>query len=223
MMPPRARHPGDLPRRGARRRLAGGRHRAGARRLRAARPRVGDAVQGVPREPGGRLPRHARARRRPRDRQVDHVLSRQPGPRSADRDGRDPGLRRHHRRAARPRRRPQRDGAAHRGLAAVASLALARPGRATVGIIGCGLHGAWTARCLAAAGFGPGVVPRPAIPTPPSARRRARLAAGAARGGGGAGRRRASRPAASPSSARASCGPARTSTRSARTDQVRLR
>jgi ornithine cyclodeaminase/alanine dehydrogenase-like protein (mu-crystallin family) len=42
-------------------------------------------------------------------------------------------------------------------VAAVASLALARPDAATVGIVGCGLHGAWTARCLAAAGYGPGV------------------------------------------------------------------
>jgi ornithine cyclodeaminase/alanine dehydrogenase-like protein (mu-crystallin family) len=42
-------------------------------------------------------------------------------------------------------------------VAAVATRALA-PGRArTVGMIGCGLHGAWTARCLAAAGYGPGV------------------------------------------------------------------
>jgi alanine dehydrogenase len=42
-------------------------------------------------------------------------------------------------------------------VAAVATGALARPGAQTVGIIGCGLHGAWTARCLAAAGYGPGV------------------------------------------------------------------
>jgi ornithine cyclodeaminase/alanine dehydrogenase-like protein (mu-crystallin family) len=48
-------------------------------------------------------------------------------------------------------------------VAAVATDALARPGTRTVGIIGCGLHGAWTARCLAAAGYGPGVCfdPRP--------------------------------------------------------------
>jgi ornithine cyclodeaminase/alanine dehydrogenase-like protein (mu-crystallin family) len=48
-------------------------------------------------------------------------------------------------------------------VAAVASLALARNDAATVGIVGCGLHGAWTARCLAAAGYGPGVCadPRP--------------------------------------------------------------
>jgi alanine dehydrogenase len=42
-------------------------------------------------------------------------------------------------------------------VAAVAALALARPGARTAGIVGCGLHGAWTARCLAAAGYGPGI------------------------------------------------------------------
>ncbi|MFP5362443.1 MAG: ornithine cyclodeaminase family protein [Thermoleophilia bacterium] len=42
-------------------------------------------------------------------------------------------------------------------VAAVATLALARPGARTVGIVGCGLHGAWTARCLAAAGYDDGV------------------------------------------------------------------
>ncbi len=42
-------------------------------------------------------------------------------------------------------------------VAAVAADALAAPGAATVGIVGCGLHGLWTARCLAAAGYGPGV------------------------------------------------------------------
>ena len=48
-------------------------------------------------------------------------------------------------------------------VAAVAAQALARPGASTVGIIGCGLHGAWAGRCLAAAGYGPGVCadPRP--------------------------------------------------------------
>src|SRR3954454_120443 len=40
-------------------------------------------------------------------------------------------------------------------VAAVATDALAA-GR-SVGVIGCGLHGAWAARCLAAAGYGPGV------------------------------------------------------------------
>jgi ornithine cyclodeaminase/alanine dehydrogenase-like protein (mu-crystallin family) len=42
-------------------------------------------------------------------------------------------------------------------VAAVATTALAVPNARTVGIIGCGLHGGWTARCLAAAGYGPGV------------------------------------------------------------------
>jgi ornithine cyclodeaminase/alanine dehydrogenase-like protein (mu-crystallin family) len=42
-------------------------------------------------------------------------------------------------------------------VAAVATRALARADATTVGIIGCGLHGAWTARCLRAAGFAAGV------------------------------------------------------------------
>jgi ornithine cyclodeaminase/alanine dehydrogenase-like protein (mu-crystallin family) len=42
-------------------------------------------------------------------------------------------------------------------VAAVASEALGVPGARSVGIIGCGLHGAWAARCLAVAGYGPGV------------------------------------------------------------------
>jgi alanine dehydrogenase len=49
-------------------------------------------------------------------------------------------------------------------VAAVATRALARAGAATVGIVGCGLHGAWTARCLKAAGYTTGVCsdPQPA-------------------------------------------------------------
>jgi alanine dehydrogenase len=48
-------------------------------------------------------------------------------------------------------------------VAAVAAQALACDDARTVGIVGCGLHGAWAARCLAAAGYGPGVCcdPRP--------------------------------------------------------------
>ena len=42
-------------------------------------------------------------------------------------------------------------------VAAVATQALAAPDARTVGIIGCGLHGAWTARCLVAAGYVSGV------------------------------------------------------------------
>jgi ornithine cyclodeaminase/alanine dehydrogenase-like protein (mu-crystallin family) len=46
-------------------------------------------------------------------------------------------------------------------VAAVATQALAAENAATVGIIGCGLHGAWTARCLSAAGYTAGVCSDP--------------------------------------------------------------
>ena len=46
-------------------------------------------------------------------------------------------------------------------VAAVATRALAPEGAGTVGIIGCGLHGAWTGRCLAAAGYTAGVCSDP--------------------------------------------------------------
>jgi alanine dehydrogenase len=42
-------------------------------------------------------------------------------------------------------------------VAAVAAQELARDDARTVGIVGCGLHGAWAARCLAAAEYGPGL------------------------------------------------------------------
>ena len=42
-------------------------------------------------------------------------------------------------------------------VAAVAAQELGREDARTVGIVGCGLHGAWAARCLAAAEYGPGV------------------------------------------------------------------
>jgi ornithine cyclodeaminase/alanine dehydrogenase-like protein (mu-crystallin family) len=41
--------------------------------------------------------------------------------------------------------------------AAVSATALARAGARSVGMIGCGVNGAWAARCLAAAGYGEGV------------------------------------------------------------------
>jgi alanine dehydrogenase len=41
--------------------------------------------------------------------------------------------------------------------AAVSAEVLARRRGACVGVIGCGVNGAWAARCLAAAGFGPGI------------------------------------------------------------------
>lgn len=54
------------------------------------------------------------------------------------------------------------DGAAVTALrtgavAAVASVALAPAGARTVGLVGCGLNGSWAARCMVAAGYGPGV------------------------------------------------------------------
>jgi alanine dehydrogenase len=42
-------------------------------------------------------------------------------------------------------------------VAAVAAQELAREDAASIGMVGCGLHGAWAARCLAAAEYGPGV------------------------------------------------------------------
>ena len=41
--------------------------------------------------------------------------------------------------------------------AAVSAQVLAAAGARSVGLIGCGIIGAWAARCLAAAGYGPGV------------------------------------------------------------------
>jgi alanine dehydrogenase len=41
--------------------------------------------------------------------------------------------------------------------AAVSAQVLAASGARSVGLIGCGINGAWAARCLAAAGYGPGV------------------------------------------------------------------
>ena len=41
--------------------------------------------------------------------------------------------------------------------AAVSAQVLAREGARSVGLVGCGVNGAWAARCLAEAGFGPGV------------------------------------------------------------------
>jgi ornithine cyclodeaminase/alanine dehydrogenase-like protein (mu-crystallin family) len=42
-------------------------------------------------------------------------------------------------------------------VAAIAAQELAREDSTSVGIVGCGLHGRWAARCLAAAEYGPGV------------------------------------------------------------------
>jgi ornithine cyclodeaminase/alanine dehydrogenase-like protein (mu-crystallin family) len=47
--------------------------------------------------------------------------------------------------------------------AAVSARVLAAEGARTVGIIGCGVNGGWAARCLAAAGYGPGVCADPRV------------------------------------------------------------
>src|SRR3954452_12676412 len=109
-------------------------------------------------------------------------------------------------------------------VAAVAARALARPDARTVGIVGCGLHGAWTARALAAAGYGPGVCHDPDEARAFALARELGWAAGARRGGAAwGGRRVAGRPrrgrgagrapggAGSRCSRRATCGPECTS------------
>ena len=47
--------------------------------------------------------------------------------------------------------------------AAVSAQALAGEDAKSVGIIGCGVNGGWAARCLAAAGYGPGVCADPRV------------------------------------------------------------
>jgi alanine dehydrogenase len=47
--------------------------------------------------------------------------------------------------------------------AAVSAQVLAVDEAKTVGVIGCGVNGAWAARCLAAAGYGPGVCADPRV------------------------------------------------------------
>ena len=79
------------------------------------------------------------------------------------------------RRAADAARRALGDRAAHRRRRRGGGAGARPPDARTVGIVGCGLHGAWTARCLAAAGYGPGVCSRPARGGRAGARRRARL------------------------------------------------
>ena len=47
--------------------------------------------------------------------------------------------------------------------AAVSAQVLAADDAKSVGVIGCGVNGAWAARCLAAAGYGPGVCADPRV------------------------------------------------------------
>ena len=147
------------PRRRARRDLARGGDRARAPRLRRARQRtVGDAAQDVPRRaPEGRLPRDAGQGRRHRDPQVGHLVPRQPGGRPPGREGRDLRLVARGRRAAGAGGRARGHRAAHRRGGGRGRSGAGTRRRAHAGIVGCGLHGTWAARCLAEAEYGPGV------------------------------------------------------------------
>ena len=134
--------------------------------------------------PGRRLPRDARSRRRDRDAEVGDLVPRQPRPRAAGRRRGAAGLQRRDRRAARDHGLRRDHLAAHRrrggGLGVDAGRARMR-GRS--GSIGCGVNGAWAARCLAAAGYGDGRVLRPAAPRPPRRSRPSSAGASAAASG----------------------------------------
>jgi alanine dehydrogenase len=80
---------------------------------------------------------------------VGHLVSAQPAGRPAGGDGDDLRLALVDVRSV----TALRTGA----VAALAAQELAREDARSVGIVGCGLHGAWAARCLAAAEYGPGV------------------------------------------------------------------
>ena len=62
--------------------------------------------------------------------------------------------------------------------------------RARSALIGCGVNGAWAARCLAAAGYGPGVCADPRAEAAEALAAELGWEAGARERGGGAGRRR---------------------------------
>ena len=74
--------------------------------------------------------------------------------------------------------------------AAVSALALAREDARSVGVIGCGVNGAWAARCLAAAGYGPGVCADPRADAAQALASELGWRTGARERRGGAGRRR---------------------------------
>ena len=183
------RDPGVRRRGGAGGGLAGRGDRAHAHRLRASRRRrLGDAGEGLRRRAARRrLPRDARARRRTRDAQVGDLVS--PQPRSA-------GCRwspaRCWSRAPRPASCSRSWTAPRSPRCAPARRPRSRPRcwrartRATVGLIGCGVNGAWAARCLAAAGYGPGVCHDPRPEAAEALAAELGWDVGDARGGGGA-------------------------------------
>ena len=109
------RDPSHLRRGGVGGRDRGGGDRADPRGVRAPRPRrMGDAGQGLPRQPAGGLSRHARPGVGSGAAEVGDVLSPQPRARAAGGDRRDRALRRRHRRRAGDPRRPRGDLAANR-------------------------------------------------------------------------------------------------------------
>ena len=109
------------------------------------------------------------------DAEVDQLVPGQPGARPADRDGRRAAVRRGDLGAAGDHRRALGDGAAHRrGGGGRRAGAGARGRDDAPGSSAAGLHGAWAARCLAAAGYGAGVCHDPRAEAAERARRRAR-------------------------------------------------
>ena len=118
-------------------------------------------------------------------------------------------------------------------VAAVAAQALAKPDARTVGIVGCGLHGAWVARCMAAAGYGPGTCHDPSdeaaralaaeLRWEPGTRERARRRRRLLRDPGRADRHRGGRPARRDSTSTCSAPTAPASPRRASTRSPRAR
>ena len=109
----------------------------------------------LPAPPARRLPRHAWLGLWPGRPQVDHLLPREPGTRPPVGHGHDLHLQRPRWPADGAGRRALVDRA-RTGAVAAATQESARDDPASVGIVGCGLHGAWAARFLAAAEYGPG-------------------------------------------------------------------
>ena len=219
--------PGLRRRRRVRRRLAGGGDRADPHRVPAPpRGRVGDAGEDLRGRAAGtatsaRCRRAARASRSssgsPRSRTTRRAgcrwwparcSSRAPRPASCSRSSTAP---------ASPRCAP---GAA----AAVSARRPGARGRGSVGVIGCGVNGAWAARCLAAAGYGAGVCFDPRADVAEALAGELGWRTGTARRGGRAGRggdrdarRGAGRPRRGPAT------PASTTRRSAPTRTGRRR
>ena len=133
--------------------LAGARRRGGARGVRRLRARrVDDAAEGLrARVSGRRLPRDARARRRPRAAEVGDVVPGQPGAGAADRDGLVLLSERRGRPAGRGARRGRGDRAAD-GRGGRARRRDARAARRRPRVVGAGVNGRAAARTFVARG-----------------------------------------------------------------------